>query len=46
MNENGEFYFAVMASLSDVFPASLPWFVYSNSLQNVNSSFINLAHVT
>ena len=34
-------------ALSSLFsPAPLPWFVYSNSLQNVSRPFINLTHLT
>ena len=31
----------VIPSVVDVSPSSLPWFVYSNLLQNVSRSFIN-----
>ena len=46
MNENRGWYFTVIPSIVAVSPSLLPWFVYSNLLQNVSRSFINPTHLT
>ena len=46
MNENGGRCFMVIPSIIAVSPSPLPWFVYSNLLQNVSRSFINPTHLT
>ena len=46
MNENGGYYFTATPCFVDVSLSLLPWFVYSNLLQSVSRSFINLVHFT
>ena len=46
MNENGGWDFTVIPSIIAVSPSPLPWFVYSNLLQNVSRPFINPTHLT
>ena len=52
MNENSGWDFTILPSVSsvdsvgNVITAPLPWFVYSNLLQNVSRPFINPTHLT
>ena len=46
VNENEGWDFTISPSVGNVSPAPLPWFVYSNLLQNVSRPFINPTHLT